>query len=155
MRYISGRARTPLETASRLTAHLQQHEQFGFGLYATFDRASGRFVGRCGLEPRPDLPQELTSPPTKAGTDGALSQRPAGELAWMFAFDCWGQGLGLEAGRALLEFGLAKLRLPRVFATADHANHASIAIMQRLNMLLVAETDRGVEYEIRQDGSPE
>ncbi len=140
MHYITGRARTPEETAQRLDAHLQQHATYGFGLYATLERATGSFIGRCGLEPRPEQPRAGSTVPALAG-----------DLAWMFAVSHWGKGLGLEVGRALVDYGLYQLQLARVFATAAHGNTASIAIMKHLDMQLVADTERGVEYEIRRE----
>lgn len=73
----------------------------------------------------------------------------AGELAWMFARDWWGKGLGLEVGEAIVQYALENLTLSRIFATADHRNVASVTIMKRLGMHLVTTTARGVEYEVR------
>lgn len=134
MQYITGRPRSKQKTASRLRAHPEQHRDYGFGLYAAIHRASGALIGRCGLEPR-------------------IEERGlAGELAWMFLPDWWGQGLGYEAGNVFLRFGLENRALHRVFATAHHENLASIAIMKRLGMLPVDAVDRGVEYEVRLRG---
>lgn len=131
MRYITGAPRSREETARRLEGYARQHLEHGFGLCAALSREDGAFIGRCGLEPRV----------TAAGVEG--------DLAWMFAPRWWGKGLGLESGRELVRFGLDELRLTRVYATADHWNAASIAIMQRLGMSLAAEFEHGVEYEIR------
>jgi ribosomal-protein-alanine N-acetyltransferase len=131
MLYVTGRPRSRAETAKRLEANIEQHRQYGFGLCAALWRETGEFIGRCGLEPRLEA--------------GGI----AGELAWMFARAWWGRGLGVEAGRALLRHALDNLNLHRVFATADHRNVASIAIMKRLRMRLVETTDRGVEYQLR------
>lgn len=131
MKFITGHPRTREMTNRRLAAHLQEHAEFGFGLCAVMTKIDQRFVGRCGLEPRPE-------------SDGI-----AGELAWMFAPALWGRGLGTEAGRELVAFGLGELHLDRVFATTDHRNIASISITKKLGMSLVREDERGVEYEIR------
>jgi RimJ/RimL family protein N-acetyltransferase len=131
MAYVTGRPRSRAETAKRLETNVEQHRQYGFGLCATLWRETATFIGRCGLEPRIE-------------PDGT-----AGELAWMFTREWWGKGLGLEVSQALLRYAIDHLRLCRVFATADHRNVASIAIMKRLGMRLVDTTDRGVEYEVR------
>ncbi len=51
------------------------------------DRASGGFLGRCGL--RPD------------------AQSPQTELAYAFVRSAWGRGIATEAARAVLEWGSA------------------------------------------------
>lgn len=131
MRWITGKPRTRTETEERLDAHLRQHESFGFGLCAALDQRDRQFVGRCGLEPREE------------------SNGMAGELAWMFSPVVWGQGYGTESAAALVEYGLTELKLNRVYATADHKNKASIAIIKRLGMSLLRKDERGVEYELR------
>lgn len=132
MRYITGRPRTRSETQARLQAHIEQHDTCGFGLCAAIHRKNNQFIGRCGIEPRVE-------------TTGL-----AGDLAWMFLPEYWGNKLGRESGQAFLDFGLSTMNLYRVYATADHRNLASIAIMNHLGMQFVKENDRGVEYEIRQ-----
>lgn len=130
MKFITGSPRTKEITAQRLAAHVHQHEQFGFGLCAAITKVDQLFVGRCGLEPRLE-PEGM-----------------AGELAWMFTPQLWGQGLGTEAGRELIKFGFAELGLQRVYATANRLNAASITIMTKLDMSLVREDEDIVEYEI-------
>jgi RimJ/RimL family protein N-acetyltransferase len=39
-----------------------------------------------------------------------------------------------EAAQAVLTFGFAQLKLQRIFATCHPANHASIRILEKLNM---------------------
>ncbi len=130
MQYVTGAPRSASATQQRLTAHLAQHQTYGFGLCAALLKSNQQFIGRCGLEPRVEA--------------GGM----AGDIAWMFFPQWWGQGLGQEAGGCLIEHGLAALGLSRVFATADHGNKASIAIMQKLGMRLARHHERGVEYEI-------
>lgn len=69
----------------------------------------------------------------------------------MFAPAWWGRGLGLEVGRALIDSSFRELNLQRVYARADPHNTASIAIMKRLEMVLVAENNKEAEYELRAD----
>ena len=46
----------------------------------------------------------------------------------------WGQGYATETAQALLDFGFAKLKLHRIFATCDPANTASAHVMQKIGM---------------------
>ena len=87
MKFITGRARGPLETRARLMKDLKHHRDHGFGLCIVEWRDTGEVIGRCGLEPRP----------RRNGMEG--------ELAWMFAQPWWGRGLATEAGAALIPFG--------------------------------------------------
>jgi len=130
MKFITGKARGPLETRARLMKDLAHHRDHGFGLCIVEWRDTGEVIGRCGLEPRR----------RRNGMEG--------ELAWMFAQPWWGRGLATAAGAALIPFGLVELALERVFATADHRNQASIRVMQKLAMTLVSSGDDQVEYEV-------
>lgn len=102
------------EAAARWARH-------GFGSLAVVDRATGHVVGEAGLqvlEAGPDV--EFT------GTLG----RPA-----------WGQGYATEAGRAILRWGFAELRLPRIVAVTDPENRASQRVVEKLGMVLLGPRD--------------
>lgn len=129
MRFITGEPRSLAKTRERLAEHIDDHRRFGFGLYATELKTTGKMIGRCGL-----LPAE-----SAIGLEG--------ELAWMFKKSCWGRGLGTEIGLALLDFGLERPGVARIWAKAHRENHRSIAIMKRLGMRLTRTTDRAVFYE--------
>jgi RimJ/RimL family protein N-acetyltransferase len=130
MRFITGAPRTLAQTTSRLSAHLDDHRRHGFELCAVLVKDGDEMIRRCGLEPN-------VAP---SGLEG--------DLAWMFHRRYWGRGLGTEVARALIHYGLATLRLSRVFAIADHRNTSSIAIMEKVGMTLAGTTVRGVEYEV-------
>lgn len=129
MRYITGQPRSYAKTKERLRAHMAEHEQYGFGLYATILKETGVMIGRCGLEP----------------VNRATGLE--GNMAWMFQKAYWGQGLATEFGQAMLPYGFDRLHLRRIFATADHRNIASIRVMQKLGMRLIRSDDFEVEYE--------
>ena len=135
MKYITGQLRDYQTTDRRLKAHIADHQAYGFGLCAAILKSTGEMIGRCGLEPveRSNILQ--------------------GDLAWMFKPDYWGQGLATEFGRAMIAYGFAHLPVQRIFATADHANLASIQVMKNLGMMYVKSDQRGVEYELWRPGS--
>jgi [ribosomal protein S5]-alanine N-acetyltransferase len=54
------------------------------------------------------------------------------ELGYGLAKECWGQGLGQEAVRAVLEYGFSSLSLRWVYATTLTANTRSIKMLERL-----------------------
>ncbi len=77
------------------------------GLWATTEKASGDFIGRCGL-----LPWEIEG-------------RSEIEIAYLIARTHWRKGLGAEAARALVAHGLETLGLNRLIALVHPKNIAS------------------------------
>ncbi|HBC24734.1 MAG TPA: GNAT family N-acetyltransferase, partial [Pseudomonas sp.] len=77
-----------LMVRSRL--HLLRH---GFGLWALERKDSGAFIGYCGL---------VWAPSSVPGS--------AVELRWGVACEQWGQGLVLEAARAVLQHAFVTLQ---------------------------------------------
>lgn len=86
------------------------------GLWATIDKASGQFIGRCGL-----LPWTI---------DGRFEV----EVAYLIDKAYWGQGLGTEAAQAILSYGFETLHLPRLVCLIDADNAASIRVAEKIGM---------------------
>jgi ribosomal-protein-alanine N-acetyltransferase len=91
----------------------------GGGLWALHDRASGAFVGYCGVGPGEDTDEP--------------------ELTYALLPTWWGRGLATEAARAVLD--LADRTLSELAATADPANIASLRILARLGFLATHTAD--------------
>ena len=94
------------------------------GLWATEERASGRYIGRCGLYPhRTDagaiVPDELT-------------------LGYYIARDAWGHGYATEAGRALVAEAFEHLGAKRIHAGVHRLNARSIRVVEKLGFTLVS-----------------
>lgn len=81
---------------------------------AIVERASGRFVGRSGLNYWPQFDET--------------------EVGWVLRPDAWGRGFATEAGRACLEWGFTHLDLPYLTAMIRPENHPSIRVAERLGM---------------------
>lgn len=129
MQYITGQPRGQEETRRRLDDHVRDFEQYGFGLYATFDRAGGAMIGRCGVEPIP--------------THGGLE----GNIAWLLRADYWGRGLATEFAVAMIPFCFYHFQPKRIYATADKRNLASIRVMEKAGMAWVEDRSYNVVYE--------
>jgi ribosomal-protein-alanine N-acetyltransferase len=86
------------------------------GLWATIDKATNQFIGRCGL-----LPWTI---------DGIYEV----EVAYTIRKDHWGQGLGSEAAQAILDYGFNQLHLTRLICLIDHDNQASIKVATKIGM---------------------
>jgi ribosomal-protein-alanine N-acetyltransferase len=82
---------------------------------AAVDRSSGEIVGWWGLGPL-----EFDESET--------------EIYFVMSPEHWGRGLATESARALLEYALGELGLPRVVAVVDPENVASVRVVEKLGM---------------------
>jgi len=105
--------RSPERTREELEDDIEFWLVRGYGTWSVFERASGGFLGICGLMERPD------------GRGVALR----------FALwpECRGKGFAREAAAASLEFG-HRAGLPRIIGVARETNAASRAVMADIGM---------------------
>ena len=68
------------------------------------------------------------------GFAGFLDAEAAPTLIYGIHPDFWGQGYATEAARAVLDYGLKTLNLPKVNADVDEPNTASVRVLQKLGM---------------------
>jgi RimJ/RimL family protein N-acetyltransferase len=125
-----GRFLKPLDEAG----HLRRFEEAarmwaarGYGRVAVVEKASGRFVGRSGLQYWPQFDEV--------------------EVTWALRRDAWGQGLATEAGRAWLRWGLEHLGVPYITAMIAPDNTGSRSVAERLGMS-VLRTDTQHDREV-------
>ena len=89
--------------------------------------------------------------PWSSGRAGASSGRPACR-SWRPArtwrsrlhalrAPAWGRGYATEADRAILRWGFAGLRLPRIVAVTDPENHTSQRVVEKLGMVSLGPRD--------------
>ena len=114
--------RTLDETKEELDWFLNGHPRHPqLGLWATIDRASGAFLGRCGL-----LPWEI---------DGTSEV----ELAFMIDKRRWREGLATEAARGIIHYAKEQLNLQRLICLVMPGNEASTGVATKLGMRLERE----------------
>lgn len=77
------------------------------GLWATIHKATGKFIGRCGLLP------------------WTIDDRLEIEIAYLIDKEFWGQGLATEAATGILRYGFDQLMLSRLICLIDPDNVAS------------------------------
>ena len=110
-RFIPDSPTTLAETREELEWHEHGHPKFPeLGLWATIEKATQRFIGRCGLLP------------------WTIDDRHEVEIAYLLARDRWGQGLGAEAAAAIRDHGFTTLGLERLIALVIPENAASIGV---------------------------
>ena len=123
-KYIPDAPRSREEAREELEWHMHGHPRHPeLGLWATIHKATGRFIGRCGL-----LPWAI---------DGADEV----EVAYTIAREYWGQGLGTEAAQAILQYGFEKLNLSRMVCLIDPENTASQRVAEKMGMTFERKVD--------------
>jgi RimJ/RimL family protein N-acetyltransferase len=109
-----------------LQEELAEPPQGPLGQWPVVHKASGEFVGDCGL-----IAKEI-------------------ELVYILAVSAWGNGYATEIGSALLHFATEELQHKRVVSLIDVENLASKRVAEKLGMHLEALVKRpdGVEREL-------
>jgi RimJ/RimL family protein N-acetyltransferase len=116
MRFISGTPETPEQTRHMIEVVKGRWAQYGFSWWAFIEADSARLVG--------------------AGCVQYLGRDPANphELGWRLVPDKWGQGLALEAARAMAAFAFETLGAPLAVALCLPQNENSAQVMKKLGM---------------------
>ena len=118
-RYYPGGTLTREQTQQELTWFQNGHPKHPqLGLWATVDRHTGEFLGRCGL------------------LHWVLEGRPEVEVAYMIDQRRWGEGLGTEAARAIVQHAQRALGLTRLVCLVMPGNEASAAVARKIGMHL-------------------
>lgn len=116
-RFFPDGTRSLEETREELEWFLQGHPRHPeLGLWASVERATGAFLGRCGL-----LPWTI---------DGVAEV----ELAYLIDPRRWGEGLATEAARAIVRHAHGALQLDRLICLIDPENVASVRVAQKVGM---------------------
>ncbi len=116
-RYFPDGTRTLEETREELEWFARGHPRHPeLGLWATVERATGAFLGRCGL-----LPWSI---------DGV----PEVELAYLIDKTRWGEGFATEAARGIVRYARDTLGLRRLICLITHGNEASVRVAKKVGM---------------------
>ncbi len=116
-RYVGGAPRTRDAAEAKFQAVLQS-TQGRLKLWATVLKATGCYIGRCGIYPH-------------VQANAAIPDE--GVLAFYLARPYWGQGLASEAASAFIKFGFEKLGLQKIIASVQVGNLASARVLEKLN----------------------
>ncbi len=121
MRYLGGKPYTRLE-AWRHMAYLVGHWHLrGYGHWAVEEKASGRLIGRLGLQ----------------NPEGW----PGFEIGWTLARDSWGKGYATEGARRALEYAFTEMGRGHVISLIHPENRASIRVAERLGEKVEGKTE--------------
>ena len=120
--YFPDGTRTLDETRAELEWFLHGHPRHPqLGLWATVERSSGSFLGRCGL-----LPWQIEG-------------KPEVELAFLIDKSRWGEGLATEAAEAIVAHAQEKLALRRLICLIMPGNERSARVAVKVGMRLERE----------------
>ncbi len=137
MRFIgNGRVHDHAEAQAFVQRGIEVERERPWLLWAVEHAVDRRLIGFCGFAPY--------------GTEV--------EIGWRLASAYWRRGLGTEAARAVLRYGLDDLGLPHVVSVAQTENVASIRIMNRIGLRYRETTiddSCGREVVVFESGEPE
>jgi ribosomal-protein-alanine N-acetyltransferase len=116
-KYYPDGTRNLQETKEELDWFLHGHPHHPeLGLWATVERKTGEFLGRCGLLPwRIDNSDEV-------------------ELAFMIKKERWRQGLATEAAHGIIKHAHEVLGLRRLICLVTPGNAASVGVAEKVGM---------------------
>ena len=93
-----------------------EYRELGFGLWLVTERATGAFVGECGL------------------TRQAFAGTSEIEVGYQLRTEFWGRGLATEAAAACVAFGRDVAGLDRIVALIDPRNDASKRVAAKIGL---------------------
>ena len=99
------------------------YAKYGFGMWATIEKKTRKFIGRCGLTPMD------------------IEGREEIEVGYMLAKEYWGQGFATEAARAILQYGFEQEGLARLICVINPGNQASSRVAEKIGMTLEIDGD--------------
>ena len=108
---------SPEDVAELSARTLAQWERNGFGPWAAIEKATGRWVGRIGLDELADWP----------GPDKV-------EVGWELHREFWGRGLATEGGRAGVRHGFETVGLERIISVTMATHAASRRVMEKCGL---------------------
>jgi RimJ/RimL family protein N-acetyltransferase len=124
IKHIPDAPKTFEETRRELVWHMNGHPRNPeLGLWATIYKETGRFIGRCGLLP------------------WTIDGKEEVEVAYAISRDFWGQGLGTEAGQAIVRYAFEKLKISRLVCMIEPENQASIKVARNIGMTFEKEME--------------
>ena len=117
-RSLSGQPMPAEDAWNRLLRYAGHWAIFGFGMFAAFERSTGRFIGETGLA---DFHRGLGH-----GFDGV------GEASWVFTSESQGRGYAYEAAMAVLKWYGNSADRQRTVCLIAPDNRPSLVLAEKL-----------------------
>ena len=97
---------------------LREFSDYGYGLYAVEEKATGLFMGYTGFH-RMELELDFC---------------PCTEIGWRLDKDFWDKGYATEGAKACLEHGFSRLGFDTVYSFTSRVNLPSERVMKKIGM---------------------
>lgn len=105
--------------SSDFLIRIKQHfENFGYGLFAAVEIASGDLIGFIGFQ----------------NTTFKSWFTPCVEIGWRFRKNYWNKGYATEGAKACLKYGFEVLNFKEVFSFTSSINLPSIKVMEKIGL---------------------
>lgn len=115
MKYITGKAATPDETAATIARVTRYYDRYpDLGAWYTVRRDTGAFIGWFSLK--------------YAGAS------PDVEIGYRLAPEAWGQGFATEGAKAMHDYGFDDLGLYRIIGVTHPGNKASQRVLLKTGL---------------------
>ncbi len=124
MRYMGREPMSGEQSEEQVARFIRHWEEYGFGLWAVEEGASGAFVGRIGLMRHDDWPEGEHKT----------------EVGWLLDRAFWGRGLATEGALASVRHSFDRLGLERIISIIQPANTASRHVAENAGLTLRGET---------------
>ncbi len=117
-KYFPDGTRTLAETREELEWFMQGHPlRPELGLWATVERSTGTFLGRCGLLP------------------WSIEDAPEVELAFLISKSRWREGFATEAAQGIIRYAREELKLSRLICLIMPGNVGSEKVAMKVGMV--------------------
>ena len=114
-RFIDGKILSFDESAEYIRKNILHYSEKGFGRYAVRLKANGNLIGMCGF----------------------LEEEYGVDFGYRYTPSVWKQGIGFEAARTVLDYGLKTLPISAFHGVAAEQNYGSIRILEQLGFKFV------------------
>ncbi|HEY2641061.1 MAG TPA: GNAT family N-acetyltransferase [Streptosporangiaceae bacterium] len=115
-RFLPAGPAPTVEVSERIVGERQEMErERGYAMWAVDDKATGIFVGQCGLRAIDEAGPEV-------------------ELAYHYTSASWNKGYGTEAAIAVLAHGFGPVGVDRIIAVVVPENVGSWRVMEKAGM---------------------
>ncbi|MCV6606566.1 MAG: GNAT family N-acetyltransferase [Porticoccaceae bacterium] len=123
MRYTGEDCMTSLEQSLQVLRErpMKGYREYGYGRWACVLKEGGDVIGWCGLKYLDDLKEV--------------------DVGYRFFKEFWGLGLGTEASRACVQYGLNELGLKSVIGLALEENIASTRVLEKSGLSFEGRMD--------------
>ena len=109
-KFLPGKLPTRQQAYDYIDESITSYSRNGFGRYAVRLRETGELVGMCGF----------------------LLEDYGVDFGYRYSPSFWGMGIGYEAARSVLDFGLDSIQAEKIVALVLEGNTASVRIINKL-----------------------